>query len=169
MHCQIRVTTNRGSKVSIIDLNTLLKDISPDFPCGEELNSPIKLVEQAGRCRVVVTGAYHIGVFALSQGIPVICLALSTYFKQKFYGLQELFGDGCVVFRLDKQRIDRDFLKVLSRIWDAAPSLRESLLRSAERQAQRANHAYEAFLTGKTPHDIPVGIATLPVSENWDS
>jgi polysaccharide pyruvyl transferase WcaK-like protein len=46
------------------------------------------------RCRVVVTGSYHAGVFALAQGIPVVATAASRYYHDKFSGLADLFGGG---------------------------------------------------------------------------
>src|SRR5205085_3092499 len=33
-----------------------------------------QLIARVGTCRIVVTGSYHAGVFALSQGIPAVCV-----------------------------------------------------------------------------------------------
>ena len=45
------------------------------------------LLERIATCRIVVTGSYHAGVFALSQGIPVVALCSSDYYRHKMQGL----------------------------------------------------------------------------------
>ena len=55
----------------------------------EEPCDPRAIIKRIGRCRVVVTGSYHVAVFALSQGIPAICLANSEYYEIKFRGLAD--------------------------------------------------------------------------------
>jgi len=37
-----------------------------------QVDDPWEVAKLAGRCRVVVTGSYHAGVFALSQGVSVV-------------------------------------------------------------------------------------------------
>ena len=54
-------------------------------------DTPLKVIEQVGRCRIVVTGAYHAAVFALAQGIPAVCLARSQYSMDRFLGLADQF------------------------------------------------------------------------------
>ena len=46
------------------------------------IDSPEAIAEAVSRCRMVVTGSYHAGVFALSQGIPVVGLVASNYYQQ---------------------------------------------------------------------------------------
>jgi polysaccharide pyruvyl transferase WcaK-like protein len=60
----------------------------------EELNSPEKVIKQIAKCQFVVTGSYHAGVFALSQGIPIIALTSSQYYCEKFNGLLNQFTYG---------------------------------------------------------------------------
>ena len=55
---------------------------------------PQDVARQVGTCRVLVTGAYHAAVFALTQGIPVIALSTSRYYEDKFLGLADMFGTG---------------------------------------------------------------------------
>ena len=49
-----------------------------------------------------MTGAYHAAVFALAQGIPVVCLSNSPYYLAKFQGLEDLFGVGCTIVTLSE-------------------------------------------------------------------
>jgi polysaccharide pyruvyl transferase WcaK-like protein len=91
-------------------------------------------VEQAGRCRLVVTGAYHVAVFAMAQGIPAICLAKSAYFTDKLRGLADMFEPGCEVIDMAAPEWDRDLLTAMQRMWERAEELRPGLLRAAEAQ-----------------------------------
>lgn len=109
---------------------------------GRALTSPAALIEQAGRCRVVVSGAYHAAVFALSQGVPVICLAVSEYYADKFHGLAAQFGEGCSVLDAAAPSFRADLARTLERTWHAAPALREPLLAAAVRQVAAGEAAY---------------------------
>ena len=62
-----------------------------------DLDTPAKAIAEVSRCRVVVTGSYHAAVFALAQGIPVVAIAATRYYLDKFAGLAELFGGGCTI------------------------------------------------------------------------
>jgi colanic acid/amylovoran biosynthesis protein len=108
----------------------------------DDLDSPIKVIEQAARCRIVVTGAYHAAVFALAQGIPAVCLANHEYFANKFLGLAHLFGAGCETVFLDDQNWSNDFKNALTRAWDSAEQLRARLLESAAKQVELSRSAY---------------------------
>ena len=66
------------------------------------LDSPAMLIDQVARCRILVTGAYHAAVFALGQGIPIVCLASSEYYVAKFQGLEDLYETGCTIVQLDQ-------------------------------------------------------------------
>ncbi len=103
---------------------------------------PMDLVMAAGGCRLVITGAYHIAVFALSQGVPCVCVARSAYFTDKFVGLSAQFGEGCEVVPLDGPDVLSRLRESVKRLWEAAPSLRASLLESAQRQDERSERAY---------------------------
>ena len=59
-----------------------------DVPATSE-----QLIARAGTCRIVVTGSYHAGVFALSQGIPAVCVFNCEYYEVKFRGLAAQFGE----------------------------------------------------------------------------
>jgi len=109
---------------------------------GQHLDSPTKLIGQAGKCRIVVTGAYHAAVFALSQGIPAICLAGSSYFVTKHLGLADMFGDGCEVVFIDQPGFETRISETMERFWAQADQLRPGLLRAAVRQVEDAERAY---------------------------
>lgn len=110
---------------------------------GASLDTPIKVIQQAGRCRVTVTGSYHAAVFSLSQGVPVIGLAKSDYYVDKFAGLAEQFGIGCEILLMT----DRDFQEQLATnihsLWHNAEIIHNSLLESAREQIQLGHIAYQ--------------------------
>lgn len=96
----------------------------------------------AGRCRVVVTGSYHAGVFALAQGVPVVGLAKSAYYVDKFEGLAGQFPDGVRVARLDDPAGPAAVAKAAEDLWAAAPGLRAGLLASAAAQVEAGRAFY---------------------------
>lgn len=110
---------------------------------GATLTGPRDVIREAGRCRIAVTGAYHAAVFALAQGVPVICLARSPYYVFKFKGLAEQFGDACAVVRLDQGAPLGDVSAAMDRLWDSAPGRRDAILSvaAAQRAAGRAAYA----------------------------
>jgi polysaccharide pyruvyl transferase WcaK-like protein len=101
------------------------------------------LSRRAGRCRVVVTGAYHVAVFSLSQGIPVVGLSTSRYYDDKFAGLAALFGAGLEQVRLDGDHVEERLRRSISQLWTRAPELRAPLLDSAQRQIESGRAAFE--------------------------
>ena len=92
------------------------------------VRGPEDVIELAGECRVVITGSYHAAVFALAQGIPVVALLKSSYYRDKFTGLAAPFGEGCVCLDMS----DRDFPQQLHattlRLHAGAERLRPALL-----------------------------------------
>jgi polysaccharide pyruvyl transferase WcaK-like protein len=110
---------------------------------GLSLDTPLKVIEQAGRCRVVVTGAYHAAVFALAQGIPVVCLAKSSYYVAKFLGLADQFGLGCETVLLDDPDALTKLRASVESAWDSAETVRKPLQQAALRQIELSRGAYE--------------------------
>ncbi len=136
----VAVSLNReGSDVEtickLLGVEELPKDLTPD--------EPAKLVAQAGGCRVVVSGSYHAAVFALSQGIPAICLAKSRYYADKFLGLEEQFGAGCTVLPMNDGRIGEALSQTLRRMWDSAEQFQGGLLARAATQIDAGRAAYQ--------------------------
>jgi colanic acid/amylovoran biosynthesis protein len=109
----------------------------------DSLDSPAMLIEQVARCRIVVTGAYHAAVFALGQGIPVVCLASSEYYVAKFQGLEDLYETGCTTIQLDQPDAGKRLADALEGTWNAADTLRAPLLRSAGLQVNQSREAYQ--------------------------
>ena len=110
---------------------------------GKAADSPLKVIRQAGLCRVVVTGAYHAAVFALAQGIPAVGLAKSAYFASKFLGLEDQFGEGCQTILLNEPALPQRLHSALERAWENADELREPLQAAALRQIELSRRSYE--------------------------
>jgi polysaccharide pyruvyl transferase WcaK-like protein len=106
------------------------------------VNTPLRVIEEVGHCRIVITGSYHAGVFALSQGIPVIGLVANDYYQWKFEGLAHQFGEGCRLLRLDTPTLASDLRTMFRELWDGAVDLRPVLLSAAERQKEASRGAY---------------------------
>ncbi len=104
---------------------------------------PQDVAAQVGRCRVMVTGAYHAGVFALSQGIPVVALTSSTYYDDKFLGLAGMFGTGLELVRLDDDDLAKRLPEAVRAAWARAPEVRPVLLASATEQVAASRRAFE--------------------------
>ncbi|TIQ21142.1 MAG: polysaccharide pyruvyl transferase family protein [Mesorhizobium sp.] len=106
------------------------------------IRTPIDLIRQIQRCRVVVTGSYHAGVFALANGIPTIGLARSDYYVDKFLGLADMFGTGCEMVALDHPNSAEKLRSALRRLWEEAPAIRPAILARAEAQIAAGHTAY---------------------------
>src|SRR6185369_1281526 len=95
--------SNRGAQLIALPISRDIRE--PDHEVIRELvsgcenvvfeerrfDTPTELIRKVGKCRVVVTGAFHPAVFALGQGIPVIGLVKSQEYKIKFRGLYNEF------------------------------------------------------------------------------
>ena len=91
------------------------------------LDSPQDVIRRVGECRVVVTGSYHAGVFALSQGIPVVGLSRSDYYDDKFLGLADQFGPGCCLVALDEAGTAHALVARVRELWREADELRQRI------------------------------------------
>uniref|UniRef100_B8HRA7 Polysaccharide pyruvyl transferase domain-containing protein n=1 Tax=Cyanothece sp. (strain PCC 7425 / ATCC 29141) TaxID=395961 RepID=B8HRA7_CYAP4 len=109
---------------------------------GEIIDTPCKVIEQIRNCRVVITGSYHAGVFALSQGIPVVGLARSDYYIQKFLGLADQFGSGCKVILMEADQWTEQLEREFGLLWLTADQVRPSLLAAAVKQIELSHAAY---------------------------
>jgi colanic acid/amylovoran biosynthesis protein len=108
------------------------------------IESPVDVIHRIGGCRVVVTGSYHGGVFALAQGIPVVGLVRSPYYEQKFLGLQQQFPGGCRILDFRQPVTPAQIQDAIRAAWESAPRVREPLLAAAIRQIESARAAYKA-------------------------
>ena len=101
------------------------------------------LARRVSACRVVVTGAYHLAVFALSQGIPVVALSSTAYYTQKFVGLDEMFPGGLITVGLDADDLTERLGEALRDAWRRAPDVREPLRERARAQIGTSTEAFE--------------------------
>jgi polysaccharide pyruvyl transferase WcaK-like protein len=124
-------------------IRRLLAGFDDDSDGGLLLDTPMKVIQQTARCRVVVTGAYHAAVFALAQGIPVVCLANSPYYLAKFQGLEDLFGSGCTVVTLGEREFPEKLAMAVDEMWNVTDVVRSSLLRAASHQVYASREAYQ--------------------------
>ena len=110
---------------------------------GHDLHTPLDVIRRTSDCRLVVTGSYHAGVFALAQGIPVVAFAASDYYRDKFLGLADQFGAGCRVLGTHEPEFTSQLDRTIEEIWKQAPVLRPALLNAAEAQIKAARAAYQ--------------------------
>lgn len=135
----------------------LVRGYRPTLPPPPRYAGPHAVAAQVSRCRVVVTGAYHLAVFALSQGIPVVALTSSAYYNDKFAGLRAMFGDsannaGMTVVALDIAAMEtaglRDHLVgVIRAAWDQAPTVRDPLIARADAQIAEGQRAFKRVVS----------------------
>ncbi len=104
--------------------------------------TPEWIRDEIGRCRVVITGAYHTAVFALSQGIPAVCLANSQYYLDKFLGLAAQFEQGCQVIRLDAPDSEAAIKRATEDVWHKCDLYRKPLLSAALKQIRESERAW---------------------------
>jgi colanic acid/amylovoran biosynthesis protein len=101
------------------------------------------MIQEIGRCRVMITTSYHGGVFALAQGIPVVAWLKSKYFAAKLYGLANQFGVGCEVVTLDDPDWESKLKSAILTAWNSAETVRPQLLEKARLQLAASEDAYE--------------------------
>jgi polysaccharide pyruvyl transferase WcaK-like protein len=132
-------------------IRQLLSGFGEASDAGATLDTPCKVIEQIARCRIVVTGAYHAAVFALAQGIPVICLSGSPYYSAKFDGLKELFPVGCRIVSLKAQDFREELALAMEEAWTSADFVRKQIQDSAACQAAMSRKAYQTLKNLVTP------------------
>lgn len=118
--------------------------LATDAESGEEV-SPAATIAAVRRCRVVVTGSYHAGVFALAQGIGVIGLANSEYYTGKFEGLADQFAGHCAVVMLDDPQLAESLTRAVDAAWSESESVAPILIAAAKLQVAKAQAAYGRF------------------------
>ena len=109
---------------------------------GNDINIITDVFEQINLCKVVVTGSYHAGVFALASGIPAVCVANSEYYVDKFLGLANQFGTGCKVVFLNQPDWLNKMIESIKCLWKFAEEIRPTLLEAAEKQIELSLTAY---------------------------
>lgn len=128
-----------------LDYALELLNLNRDNSDFDDLETIEGLIKQTSKCKVVVTGSYHAAVFALAQGIPVIAIANSEYYADKFNGLSTMFKDGLKIIVLGQSNWVAIFNTYINEFWNGAENLRESLRIQADGQIKLSKQAYEDF------------------------
>jgi len=126
-----------------VTIGRLLQGFDDHSDGGITLDTPLKVIRQVGRCRIVVTGAYHAAVFAMSQGIPVVGLSASDDYTAKFLGLEDQFGLGCETVFLGASDASERLAAAAERAWQLADKVRLPMQEAARRQIALSQAAYE--------------------------
>ena len=108
-------------------------------------DTPEQVIEQIGRCRIVVTGSYHAAVFSLAQGVGVVAIVSSEYYRQKFEGLVEQFCGGCIIVDRRKPGFEHNLVTAIRDGWSQAEQGRDALLSRARLQLTASASAYARF------------------------
>ncbi|MFX0577494.1 polysaccharide pyruvyl transferase family protein [Nocardia nepalensis] len=122
---------------------SLLAGAAKALPPVGRGGTPADVVRQVGRCRMLVTSAYHLAVFALSQGIPAVGITASEYYDDKFHGLAQMFGTGLRVVHLDDPELEQELTMAVDELWDDAPALRDPLQQGAVEQIDAGRSGLE--------------------------
>ena len=104
---------------------------------------PEEIAARVACCRVMVTGAYHLAVFALSQGIPVVALTSSAYYDDKFLGLADMFETGLTLIDLREAEFEHRLAAAIQSAWQRAPELRKPLRARARAQIAASKKGFE--------------------------
>jgi colanic acid/amylovoran biosynthesis protein len=129
------------SESDVVTNGILLDD--PSTGSETTFPTPEEIIDLIGKCRVVVTGSYHAGVFAVAQGIPVVGLVQSPYYEQKFAGLREQFPAGCRILDFRQPVTSDEIQDAIRAAWESAEQVREPLLVAAARQIELSRAAYQ--------------------------
>jgi polysaccharide pyruvyl transferase WcaK-like protein len=120
--------------------------------------TPVDIVHDTQKCRLVVAGTFHGAVFALGQGIPVICLMKGASYINKLSGLADLFGPGCAVIDLNDEKLEEVFDATFVNLWQMADRYRSALLEAALQQVNWGQSAYHDVLANmlepRTKNDL---------------
>jgi colanic acid/amylovoran biosynthesis protein len=139
------VRTHRAPENDVEALATLFGADTAVVRDASAIDTTPALLAAVDRCRVVVTGTYHAGVFALSRGIPVVALSGTRYYDRKLGGLAEQFGTGVVLLRYDQPELETRLRRTLEEQWTRADEVRGPLLEAAARQRRAGREAYRGF------------------------
>ena len=126
----------------LLAIHRLLSGYERQADAGQTLDSPEKLIQQIGNCRIVITGSYHAAVFALALGIPVVALCNSPYYDWKFKGLATQFGAGLVLVPARDSAFKTKLADAARELWEGAPELKPGLIGAARKQLVAAREAF---------------------------
>ena len=125
-----------------ITIAELIRNRDTETDDLSRIRTPEDVLVQLQRCRVLVAGSYHAGVFALSSGIPIVALVNSPYYADKFLGLADMFGSGCRVVCPDEPQFSDRLTQAVLEAWASADQVRAPLLAAAQQQLRQSCAAY---------------------------
>lgn len=129
------------------DFDAIRNLLGPNiFDNDETIDLPESVIKQVGNCRMIVTGSYHAGVFALSQGVGVVAIVASDYYRQKFEGLKSQFGVGCRIVDKKSTQFEQELETSIKKCWLQADEVRSVLLEKAREQVKLCDSVYEQFV-----------------------
>ncbi|WP_330254630.1 polysaccharide pyruvyl transferase family protein [Nocardia sp. NBC_00565] len=136
------IISEYASEDRLSTLPLLAGAIKPQPPVGRG-GTAQEVARQVGQCRVLVTSAYHLAVFALAQGIPAVGITASEYYDDKFHGLAQMFGAGLRVVHLNDPKLEQELTMAVDELWDDAPALRDPLQQRAVEQIDAGRSGLE--------------------------
>lgn len=113
---------------------------------SHDIDSVDGLSAAAARCRVVVTGSYHAGLFALAQGVPVVGLSATDYYHDKLTGLIDLYP-GVEVIRVGGAEWSTRLAHAIDRAWQTDDKTRRAGRDRSRELAAAGDAAFAAFAT----------------------
>jgi polysaccharide pyruvyl transferase WcaK-like protein len=111
---------------------------------------PVEFRDTIAHCRAIITGSYHAAVFGLAQGIPTTTLVMSDYYAAKFYGLRDLFPEGCRVVDCRGSMNVNEITDVLEQSWHADTATRQATFSRAVSQVTSSRSCYKEFFAQLT-------------------
>lgn len=135
---------------SVSDLESINEFFEIDkneYNFAKSINSTTALIDQIDRCKVVITGSYHAGVFALTRGIPVVAMVGSEYYLMKFSGLSYQFEGGCAIVRYDSDNLLSELRIAINKSLEVQPDLETRLIKYAHEQMKLSQKAWCNFLS----------------------
>ncbi|MGV9414119.1 polysaccharide pyruvyl transferase family protein [Nocardia sp. NPDC003693] len=135
--------TVSGAARTALDAAVRVSTLGPVRAVDNRAGTAESLARCVARCRVLVTGAFHPAVFALSQGIPAVAVTASRHYDDKFSGLADMFGTGLRVVHLDADDLESRLANAVRELWEAAPELRDTLQQRAVEQIDDARTGLE--------------------------
>lgn len=135
----VPVTIHLDDRAATDEIAADLGQMARRWPESYTIESALEAVSM---CRLVVTTSYHGAVFALGQGLPAVCLYRTEYYRRKFQGLADQFGDGCLLIGLDADLHHQRLAAALASSYRQAASNRSRLIQVAEGQIGRSRDLY---------------------------
>lgn len=106
----------------------------------EELNAAL-VKGILGQAYAAIGVSYHFCTFALSQGVPAICIFDGDYYSQKAKGISKFWGDERLALPLKQLDLDQAIRQVSEVIEDQ--QLREDLRTRAEKAIQQWENIFD--------------------------